>query len=44
MRELFEEHRADRSRADEAHVAAEHVEELRELVELRRLQPLADAS
>src|SRR3954468_20070564 len=42
VRELVEEDRADRARADEAHVAAQDVEELRDLVELRRLQPLAD--
>src|SRR5207253_7986800 len=43
MRKLLEEHRTDRSWADETHIAAEHVDELRDLVELRGLQPLADA-
>src|SRR5262249_49863764 len=41
--ELGEEARADRARADERHVAAQDVPELRDLVELRRLQPAADA-
>ena len=41
--ELGEEARPDRARADERHVAAQHVPELRDLVELRRLQPAADA-
>src|SRR5437588_3989378 len=40
--ELLEEDGAYRARPDEAHVAAKDVEELRELVELRRLQPFAD--
>jgi hypothetical protein len=39
LRELLEEARANRARADEAHVAHEHVPELRDLVELRRAQP-----
>src|SRR5919197_1688914 len=42
-RELLEEARANRARADEAHVAAEHVPELREFVELGRAQPPAEA-
>jgi hypothetical protein len=42
VRELLEEHRPDRARADEAHVAAQHVDELRNLVKLRGLEPLAD--
>ena len=41
-RELGEEDRPDRPRPDEAHVAAQHVEELRDLVELRRPQPAAE--
>src|SRR4051794_33908224 len=43
MRELAEETRADRARPDERHVAAQNVPELRDLVELRRLQPAPDA-
>ena len=42
VRELLEEDGADGSRADEAHVAAQDVPELRDLVQLRRLQPLAE--
>src|SRR5207245_8429473 len=42
VRELLEEDRTDGARTDEAHVAAQHVDELRDLVELRRLEPLAD--
>src|SRR5690242_5190786 len=42
VRQLGEEPRTDRPRADEGHVAAEHVPELRNLVELRRLQPPAE--
>ena len=41
--ELLEEARTDRARADERHVAAQDVPELRQLVELRRLQAAADA-
>jgi hypothetical protein len=36
LRQLLEEDRPDRARPDEAHVALEGVEELRQLVELRR--------
>ena len=43
VRELGEEPRPDRARPDERHVAAQDVPELRDLVELRRLQPAADA-
>ena len=39
--EFFEEARADRARADEAHVADEDVPELRDLVELRGAKPVA---
>ena len=42
MRELREEARPDRPRPDERHVAAQDVPELRDLVELRGLQPAAD--
>ena len=42
LRELGEEPRPDRPRADERHVAAQHVPELRDLVELRRLQPASE--
>src|SRR5947209_19988221 len=42
LAELIDEHRALGPRADEAHVAAEHVEELRNLVEARAAQPPAD--
>src|SRR5581483_1141946 len=42
VRELLEEDGADRTRPDEAHVAAQDVHELWDLVELRRLQPAAD--
>jgi hypothetical protein len=42
VRELVEEDGADRPRPDEAHVAAQDVHELRDLVELRRLEPLSD--
>src|SRR5439155_7100567 len=38
-RQLFEKGRPDRPRADEAHVAAEDVPQLRQLVELRGSQP-----
>src|SRR5262245_46053950 len=31
-----------RTAGDQAHVAARHIEQLRQLVELQRLQPLAD--
>src|SRR5581483_10728683 len=41
-RQLLEEPRADRSRSDEAHVAAEDVPELRDLVELRGAEPAAE--
>src|SRR5581483_5590440 len=41
-RELGEEARPDRARADERHVAAEDVPELRDLVELGRAQPRAE--
>ena len=37
-----EEHRPDRPRADQVHVAADDVPELRDLVELRALQEAAD--
>ena len=40
--ELLEEARPDRPRPDEAHVAAEDVPELRDLVELGRAQPAAE--
>src|SRR5262249_61069229 len=40
--ELFEEPRTDRPRADEAHLADEHVPKLRDLVELCRTKPTAD--
>src|SRR5437764_947204 len=40
--ELGEEARPDRARPDERHVAAQDVPELRDLVELRRLQPPPD--
>ena len=43
MRELLEEARADRPRPDERHVPAQDVPELRDLVELRCLQPAADS-
>src|SRR5882672_1815498 len=42
VRQLGEEARADRTRPDERHVAAQDVPELRDLVELRRLEPPAD--
>ena len=42
VRELGEEPRPDRPRPDERHLAAQHVPELRDLVELRRLQPAPD--
>ena len=41
VRKLLEEDGPDRTRPDETHVAAEDVEELRDLVELRRLEPTA---
>jgi hypothetical protein len=41
-RQLLEEARPDRARADEGHVAAQDVPELRQLVELRPLQPAPD--
>jgi len=41
--ELLEEARADRARPDEAHVAADDVPELRQLVELSRAKPAAEA-
>src|SRR5919206_3309772 len=41
-RELLEEARPDRARPDEAHVAAEDVPELWQLVELRRAEPAAE--
>src|SRR4051812_491931 len=42
-RQLLEEARPDRPRPDEAHVAAQHVPELRQLVELRCAQAAAEA-
>src|SRR5204863_9399938 len=42
VRELDEEPRPDRARSDEAHVPAEHVPELGDLVELGRAQPAAE--
>src|SRR5207247_2972112 len=42
VRQLLEEDGPDRAWADEAHVAPQDVDELGNLVELRRLQPLAD--
>ena len=42
VRELLEEDGPNRTRPDETHVAAEDVEELRYLVELRRLEPAPD--
>ena len=43
MRELLEEQRPDRARADDAHLAAQHVPQLRQLVELGGAQDPADA-
>src|SRR5262245_24222349 len=40
--ELLEEARPDRARPDERHVAAQNVPQLRQLVELRPLQPATD--
>src|SRR5919108_3522366 len=42
MSQLLEEARPDRPRPDEAHVAAQDVPELRDLVELGRAEPAAD--
>ena len=42
-RELLEEQRPDRARADDAHLAAQHVPELRQLVELGGAQDPPDA-
>src|SRR5205823_1532714 len=41
-RQLLEEARPDRARADEAHVAAQDVPELRDLVELSRPEPATE--
>src|SRR5438477_104944 len=43
LREPLEEQRPNRSRADDAHVPAQHVPELKQLVELRGAQEPADA-
>ena len=42
--ELFDEERPLGPRADDGHVAAQHVPELRQLVEVEPAQPAADAS
>ena len=42
-RQLLEEARPDRARADDAHLAAQHVPELRQLVELGGAQDVPDA-
>src|SRR3954467_7619350 len=43
LAELLEEHGADRPRPDQRHVAAHHVPQLRQLVEVHRAQPAPDA-
>ena len=42
LRELLDEHRPLRPRADQAHVAPQHVEQLRQFVEVRRAQDRAE--
>ena len=43
LAQLLEERRPDRPRADDAHVAAHHVPQLRQLVEVREAQHAAEA-